>query len=195
MNSLQRVLCLSALLLTGAGLRSEEPWEGGFKLTAATLSGAEDAYLGQARAYGLAMFGRYPLGRANSVAFEGGYKFMPSTTHPMGSTSWEDKTDGYYGSAFYQHRLWFEGFYLQGGLRLAQYITTRRANFFPGDGTSVLTKYRGDYATTVKPVLGAGYRMNEQYGLELNLASTEMKNVAGQSKSGTLIELALLIHL
>ena len=195
MKTIQRTIALMALLTAGLGLQAEDPWEGGFKLTAATFSGAEEAYLGQGRAYGLAMFGRYPLGRSSGLAFEGGYKFMPTTTHTFGASNWEDKSDGYYGSALYQHQLWFEGFTLQGGVRLAQYVTARRANFFPGDGTSLLTKYRGDYATTVKPMVGAAYRLNAQYGVELNLVSTEMKNVQGQAKTGTMVELALLIHL
>ncbi len=195
MKTIQRTIALLALLTAGAGLQAEEPWEGGFKLTASTFSGAEEAYLGQGRAYGLALFGRYPLGRSNGLAFEAGYKYLPTTTHAVGSSTWEDKSDGYYGSALYQHQLGFEGFTLHAGLRLAQYVTARRANFFPGDGSSLLTKYRGDYATTVKPMIGAGYRLNEKYGLELSLVSTEMKNVGGQAKSGTMAELALLIHL
>jgi hypothetical protein len=195
MKNILRAFGLLTLATAGSGLQAEEPWEGGFKLTAGLFSGAEDAYLGQGRAYGLALFGRYPLGRSNALAFEGGYKYLPSTNHAFPASSWEDKSDGYYGSAFYQHRLWFEGFHLQGGLRLAQFVTARRANFYPGDGSSVLTKYRGDYATTIKPVLGAGYRLNEKYGLELNLAPTEMKNVGGQTKTGTMVEIALLIHL
>jgi hypothetical protein len=195
MQSIQRVFALLAVLLAGTGLQAQEPWEGGFKLTAGLFPGAEEAYLGQGRAYGLAMFGRYPISRSGSFAFEGGYKFFPATVHAFPSASWEDKTDGYFASGFYQHKLWFEGFHLQGGVRLAQYVTARRANFFPGDGTSVLTKYRGNYATTVKPAIGAGYRLNPQYGLELNLVSTELKNVAGEAKTGTLVELSLLIHL
>lgn len=195
MNTFQRAFVLSGLLLVAAGLRAQEPWEGGFKLTAASFSGAEDAYLGQGRAFGLAIFGSYPLGRAGRLAFDGGYKYLPTTNHVQAATSWEDKSDGYYGSAYYQHKLWLEGFHLQGGLRLAQYVTARRVNFFPGDGSSVLTKVRGDYATTLKPVVGAGYRLTEGYALELNLVQAELKNVAGQAKSGTMIELALLIHL
>lgn len=195
MKTIQRTIALLALLSAGAGLQAEEPWEGGFKLTASTFSGAEEAYLGQSRAYGLALFGRYPLGRSNGLAFEAGYKFMPTTTHSFSSGNWEDKSDGYYGSALYQHQLWFEGFTLHGGVRLAQYVAARRANFFPGDGTSLLTKTRGDYATTVKPMVGAGYRLNAKYGLELSLVSTEMKNVQGQAKTGVMAELALLIHL
>lgn len=195
MKSIQRAFGLAAVVLAGAGLQAQEPWQGGFKLTAGLFPGAEDAYLGQGRAYGLALFGHYPLGRSGRLAFEGGYKFLPTTTHTFPSASWEDKTDGYFCSAFYQHPLWFEGFHLQGGLRLAQYISARRVNFFPGDGTSVLTKYRGNYATTVKPALGAGYRLNEKYALELNLVPTELKNVAGQTKTGTLVEFSLLIHM
>lgn len=195
MKTIRRTFALLALLSAGRGLQAEEPWEGGFKLTASTFSGAEAAYLGQGRAYGLAIFGRYPLGRSNGLAFEGGYKFLPTTTHAFASSSWEDKSDGYYASALYQHRLGFEGFALQGGVRLAQYVAARRANFFPGDGSSVLTKTRGDYATTVKPMVGACYRLNAQYALELNLVSTEMKNVQGEAKSGVMVELALLVHL
>ncbi len=195
MKTIQRAVALSSILLAAAGLGAQEPWDSGFKLTAASFSGAEDAYLGQGRAYGLAIFGTYPLGRSGRVALDAGYKYLPSTNHAFAATSWEDKSDGYYASAYYQHKLWFEGFHLQAGLRLAQYVAARRENFFPGDGSSVLTKYRGDYATTVKPAIGAGFRMTEAYGVELNLVSTEMKNVAGQSKTGTMVELALLIHL
>jgi hypothetical protein len=195
MHILKRAFAPLLLLLSGLGLQAQEPWDGGFKLTSASFSGAAEAYLGQDRAYGLAIFGTYPLGRSASLAFEGGYKFLPSTTHGFASTSWDDKSDGYYGSAFYQHRLWADGFYLQGGLRLAQYVAVRRANFSPGDGSSVLTTYHGNYTTTLKPVLGAGYRMNAKYSLELNLVPTEMKNVDGQSKTGTMVELALLVHL
>lgn len=195
MKTFQRAFLLSGLLMAAAGLRAQEPWGGGFKLTAASFPGAEDAYLGQSRAFGLAIFGTYPLGRAGRMSFEGGYKYLPSTNHVAGSTSYEDKSDGYYGSAFYQHKLWIEGFHLQAGLRLAQYVAARRTSFRPGDGSSVLTKVRGDYASTVKPVLGAGYQLTAKYGLELNLAATEMRNVSGQVKSGTMVELALLIHL
>jgi hypothetical protein len=59
----------------------------------------------------------------------------------------------------------------------------------------VLTKYRGDYATTLKPMLGAYYRFHGSYGVELNLVSAEMKNIAGQTKTGTMLELALWIYL
>lgn len=195
MNSIRRACGLLALLAAGPLLQAQEPWEGGFKLTAGQFSGAEDAYLGQGRAFGVAMFGTYPLGPSGRLAFDAGYKFLPTTVHVVGSSNWEDKTDGYYGTALYQHRLFFEGFQLQAGLRLSQYATSRRANFFPGDGTSVLTKSKGGYATTLKPVLGATYRLNGKYGLELNLAPTEMRNVAGESKTATMLELALLIHL
>lgn len=195
MTTMHRSLALLALFTAGAGLRAEDPWQGGFKLTAGSLAGSADAYLGQDRAYGVAMWGRYPLGRNASVAFEAGYKFLPTTTHTVGSTYYDDKSDGYFGGATYQHRLGFEGFHLQAGVRLSQWVAARRANYLPGDGTSLLTKYRGDYATTVKPVLGAGYRLNEKYEVELTLSPTQIKNVEGRAKTGTLLELGLLIHL
>ena len=195
MNAKRTILALAATLALGSGLQAEEPWLGGFKLTAANFSGATDAYLGQGRAFGVAMFGAYPLGRSASLAFEGGYRFLPTTVHTQPNWSYEDKTDGYYGGAYYQHRLFFEGFYLQGGLRLSQMVTARRANFMPGDGSSLLTKSRGDYATSVKPQVGAGYRLNEQYSLELLAGPLQMKNVAGASKSGTMVEFAFLVHL
>ena len=109
--------------------------------------------------------------------------------------SYEDKSDGYYGGAFFQYRTLFEGFYLQAGARISQFVTVRRANFLPGDGTSLLTKYRGEYATGMKPLLGAGYRLNERYSVELNVGPLQLKNVDGVAKTGTLAEVSFLVHL
>ena len=195
MNVKRTIQGLIAALALGAGLQAQEPWQGGFKLTGASFPGAEAAFLGQSRAFGVAMFGAYPLTRAASLVFEGGYRFMPTTVHATSSMSYEDKTDGYYGGAFYQHRLFFEGFHLQAGLRMSQFVTARRANFLPGDGTSLLTKYRGEYATGIKPVLGAGYRLNDRYSFEVNAGPLELKNVNGQAKSGTMVEIAFLVNL
>jgi hypothetical protein len=186
---------LVAALTVCAGLQAQDPWQGGFKITGATFPGAEGAYLGQSRAFGLAMFGAYPLTQSASVAFEGGYRFLPTTVHTIPGYSYEDKTDGYYAGAFYQHRVLVEGFHVQAGLRLSQFVTVRRANFLPGDGTSLLTKYRGDYATGIKPVVGVGYRLNELYSLEVNAGPLELKNVDGSVKNGTLVEFAFLVHL
>ena len=199
MKPVRKLHTLLAALAVGAGLQAQDPWQGGFKLTAASVSGASQASLGQDRGYGLALFGAYPLGRSSAMAFEAGYRFLPTTTHGTGSTYNDDKTDGYYGSALFQYRLLFdripEGLHVQAGLRVSQYLTNRRSNFLPGDGSSLLTKYRGEYATAVKPVLGLGYRLTEKYGLELNVSPTDMKNVDGLAKTTTMVELALLIHL
>ncbi|MBI4911496.1 MAG: hypothetical protein HY823_02060 [Acidobacteria bacterium] len=193
--NLGRRIFLAAGLLLGLGLRAQDPWESGFKLTAASYPGAETAYLGQDRAFGLAIFGTYPFGQAGGVSFEGGYRFFPTTTHVVGPSSWEDKSDGYYATALYRHRLFFEGFQVHGGLRLNQYLTNRRSNFQPGDGSTATTKLRGNYATGVQPLLGVGFRLTGKYGLELNASPLELKAVDGRSKKGTLLELGLLIYL
>lgn len=195
MDAKRIILGLVGGLAVSAGLRAEEPWQGGFKLTGATFPGAEAAYLGQGRAFGLAMYGAYPLGRSAGLAFEAGYRFLPTTVHTAGAMSYDDKSDGYYAGAFYQHRLFVEGFHLQAGLRLSQFVTVRRANFLPGDGSSVLTKYRGEYATGIKPVIGAGYRLDATYSFEVNAGPLQLKGVDGTAKTGTLVEIALLIQL
>jgi hypothetical protein len=195
MDLKRTIQSLGAALALCMGLQAQEPWQGGFKLTAASFPGAEDAYLGQSRAYGVAMFGAYPLGRSASLAFEAGYRYLPTTTHSFPGQRYEDKSDGYYAGAFYQHRLFFEGFHLQAGLRVSQFVTARRANFLPGDGTSLLTKYRGEYATGIKPVVGAGYQLSDRYSFEVNAGQVEMKNVDGAAKTGTLLEIAFLVHL
>lgn len=195
MDAKRAMQSLGAALALGMGLQAQEPWQGGFKLTASSFPGSETAYLGQSRAFGVAMFGAYPLGRAASLSFEAGYRFLPTTVHRVSATSYEDKSDGYYAGAFYQHRLFFEGFHLQAGLRMSQFVTARRANFYPGDGTSLLTKYRGEYATGIKPALGAGYRISDRYAVELTAGPLELKNVDGAAKSGTLLEFAFLVHL
>ena len=43
MKSIQRAFGLAAVVLAGAGLQAQEPWQGGFKLTAGLFPGAEDA--------------------------------------------------------------------------------------------------------------------------------------------------------
>lgn len=195
MDAKRTILALAGVLALAPALRAEEPWSGGFKLTAATLPGAADARLGQDRAYGLALFGAYPIGRNGGLAFEGGYRFTTATVHTVPGYSYEDKTDGYYGGAYYQYRLPWEGLYLQAGARLSQMVTARRTNFLPGDGSSLLSKSRGDYATSLKPQVGAGYRLNGQYAFEVLAGPLDLQNVAGAKKTSTVIEVAFLVHL
>ncbi|MFN8011776.1 MAG: hypothetical protein U0P81_10270 [Holophagaceae bacterium] len=179
---------------SGASLRAQEPWSTGFRLVAGSFSGATDAGLGQDKNYGLAMWGAYPVSRSGSLEFEGGYRYFPGATYGAKNLSIRNKSDGYYGGAFYRHKLWFEGFYLQAGLRVWAMKATQTSTVDNGDGTSTRVEVKGPGGTATKPVFGAGLRLNSHYSISLNAAQAEFKNAAGAAKSGTLLEAALTIH-
>jgi hypothetical protein len=191
-----RLALLTAVPLASVGPAAcaQEPWSTGFRLVAGSFSGATDAGLGQEKNYGLAMWGSYPLTRAGSLEFEGGYRYFPGATSGTKSLSLRNKSDGYYGGAFYRHKLWFEGFHLQAGLRVWAMKATQTSTVVNEDGTSTRVEVKGPGGTSMKPVLGAGFRLNSHYSISFNAAQAEFKNAAGGTKSGTLLEGALTIH-
>ena len=184
-----------ALLAWGPAASAQEPWRTGFRLVAGSFSGAADAGLGQDKNYGLSMWGAYPVTQRGSLEFEGGYRYFPGDTTTSKTLTLRNKTDGYYGGAFYRHKLWVEGFYLQAGLRVWAMKATQTSSVpLEGGGTSKV-EVKGPGGTVMKPVVGAGFRLNERYSVVLNAAQAEFKNAAGASKTGTLFEAALSIHL
>lgn len=194
-SGLRFALLLAVPLATfGPAAHAQEPWSTGFRLVAGSFTGAVDAGLGQEKNYGLAMWGSYPLSKAGSVEFEGGYRYFPGATSGTKTYTLRNKTDGYYGGAFYRHKLWFEGFHLQAGLRVWAMKATQTSTVMNEDGTSTRVEVKGPGGTSMKPVVGAGFRFNTRYSMSLNAAQAEFKNAAGATKSGTLLEAALSIH-
>jgi hypothetical protein len=191
-----RPALLTALMLAALApaARAQEPWGTGFRLVAGSFSGAADAGLGQDKNYGLAMWGTYPLTRRGSLEFEAGYRYFPTATTTSRTLTLKNKTDGYYGSAFYRHKLWFEGFHLQAGLRAWALNATQKSINTPAEGPSTTVEVDGPRETLVKPVLGAGLRLTNRYSVSLNAAQAEFKSASGASKSGTLLEATLTIH-
>jgi len=186
-------LFIPALLIAcGASMaHAQETWDAGFKLVAGNFSGAEDAGIGQSKNYGLALFGTYILSRHQSLEFDGGYRYFPTATMEYKGVIQEDKSDGYYASALYR---W--GFrrdlYAHAGLRATQFRANRHTTPVGGGSTVVV---KGPFTTAVKPMIGGGVRLTEQYSVELNLVGFETANVVGTSKSGMIVELALAIHM
>jgi hypothetical protein len=185
----------AVLLALGPAASAQEPWSAGFRLVGGSFSGAADAGLGQDKNFGLAMWGAYPVTRNGSLEFEGGYRYFPGDTTASKTLTLRNKTDGYYGGAYYRHKLWIEGFHLQAGLRVWAMKATQTSTVgLEGGGTSKV-EVKGPGGTVMKPVIGAGFRLNERYSLGFNAAQAEFKNASGASKSGTLFEASLSIHL
>jgi len=181
-----------AAVLTAASLplASQELWDPHLKLTAGIATNAEDNYVAQNRAYGLALAGAYPITVKGAVVFEGGYKFMPPTSMTSGTTVTDDKTDIYYAGAMLRYTLWIDGVYLQAGTRGTNARTVRTMTN-KGDWR---IKFKAD--REVKPgwCFGVGYRLTNLWSFELTASSTGFKNFPGNQISSTLVEAALLIH-
>ena len=170
---------------------AQETWDAGFKLVAGNFSGATGAGIGQSKNYGVAMFGTYILSRRQSLEFDGGYRYFPTATTVNGGFIQDDKTDGYYASALYRWG-WRQDLYAHAGLRASQFRANSRSSY--SDGTSS-PAVKGAFTTAVKPMVGVGARLSDKYGFELNLVSFETANIAGTTKSGVMVEVALAIHL
>ena len=190
---------LALLIACGASTaHAQETWDAGFKLVAGNFSGAEDAGIGQSKNYGAAMFGTYILSRHQSLEFDGGYRYFPTTTVETKDVIQEDKSDGYYASALYRWGFrrnqggWSNNVYAHAGLRATQFRANRHTTYRDGGYTIVV---KGPYTTVVKPMIGVGARLTEQYSVELNLVGFETANVSGTAKSGTIVEFALAIHM
>lgn len=194
----RRILVL--LLATGAAgaLQAQDPWDSSLKLSMGMMSGLDEAGISQNKGYGIAMAGAYPLFHSRgSVAFELGYRGFPTTSRTVSSLKQEDaSSDGLFGTAMYRFTIWSQGIYVQGGARLSQFKTTR-TTLVRGTGgeADVWFKDKGPSVKSLRPVLGVGYRMNERISVEANAFGVEMKNLAGQSKSGMVFEVVLGMHL
>ena len=186
-------LLIPALLFAcGASMaQAQETWDAGFKLVAGNFSGAEGAGIGQSKNYGVAMFGTYILSRRQSLEFDGGYRYFPTATTVTKAGTQEDKTDGYYASALYRWGF-RQDLYVHAGFRASQFRVKSQA--FNGDGDAP-PALKGALTTVVKPMVGAGARLSDQYSMELNLVSFETANILGTTKSGFMVEVALAIHL
>jgi len=194
------ILSLSCLLGSAVSLQGQDLWDSSLKLSAGVMSGADKAGLGQNKTYGLGIAGAYPLTLNHVVVFEGGYRVFPTTTQSDIGMKIDDKTDGYFVGASYRYRFtqgFWDGLYLQGGLRLQNLRAQRDLTEFgaASDGSDLRTVFKGERVASTKPVLGVGFRFTERLSLELNLSGLEVQNVKGESKSGTVIEMVLGMHL
>jgi len=190
MTDTKKMFFAAAFAAAALPLASQELWDPHLKLTAGIATNAEDNYVAQNRAYGLALAGAYPLTVKGAVVFEGGYKFMPPTTITSGNTVTDDKTDIYYAGAMLRYALWTDGIYLQAGARGTNARTVRTMTN-KGDWR---IKSKAD--REVKPgwCFGVGYRLTSLWSFELTASSTGFKNLPGNQINSTMVEAALLIH-
>jgi len=191
--TLRSHLIIPALLIAcgATAAHAQESWDAGFKLVAGNFSGADGAGIGQSKNYGVAMFGTYILSRRQSLEFDGGYRYFPTATTVNKGVTQDDKTDGYYASALYRWGF-RQDLYVHAGLRASQFRANSRTSFSDGSSTPAV---KGAFTTGVKPMVGAGARLSDKYSVELNLVSFETANIAGTTKSGLMVEVALAIHL
>ncbi len=186
-------LLIPAILIAcgASAAHAQETWDAGFKLVAGNFSGADGAGIGQTKNYGVAMFGTYILTRRQSLEFDGGYRYFPTATTVNGGFTQDDKTDGYYASALYRWG-WRQDLYAHAGLRASRFRAENRASYSDGTSSPVV---KGAFTSVVKPIVGVGARLSDQYSVEMNLVSFETSNISGKTTSGTMVEVALAIHL
>lgn len=180
---------LLTLALAVLPARAQEPWDTSFTLLAGTVSGADDALLGQSRSVGLSIQGAYPLVRNGYIVFEGGYRYIPTTTRMVGSTALEYKSDGYFGTMGYRYIV-FDAWYAQAGLRLSQMRNMLRER----QGTYSIDHGKGPSTMGLAPMLAVGYRFTDKYGLEVSASSLTVKNQVGVEKKSLTLDLGLAIH-
>jgi len=157
-------------------LASQELWDPHLKLTAGIATNAEDNYVAQNRAYGLAL----------------AYKFMPPTSKTYdGNTVIDDKTDIYYAGAMYRYSLWTDGIYLQAGARGTNAKTVRTTT---NKSVGLRDKLKADREIKTGWCFGVGYRLTNLWSFELTASSAGFKNLLGDQINSTSVEAALLIH-
>lgn len=182
---------LLTLALAVLPARAQEPWDHSFTLFGGTASGAKDAHLGQDRSAGLSVEGVYPLTRRGFIVFQGGYRYVPTTTVSAPSSELEFKTDAFFGSIAFRRELFFDGFYLQGGLRGTQARSSLRERV---DSASVSNE-KGLRTTQFAPIVGAGFRFTEKLGVDVNFSSFSAKNHKGAEQRVSTLDVGLVIHL
>lgn len=181
---------LLTLALAVVPASAQEPWDTSFTLLAGMVSGAQNGLLGQDRSLGLSAQGAYPLTRKSFMVFEGGYRYLPTTTVRSGSSSMDFKSDGFFGSVYYRQEVLVQGLWVQGGLRMSQ----MRNMLLERTGTYSLDHGKGPQTVSVAPALAVGYRFNEKYGVEAGISSLAIKNQSGEEKKATTLDLGLSIH-
>ena len=195
MTDMMKKILAASLALATVPLAAQEPWDPHIKITAGFLSNAENNLIGQDKAYGATLAGAYPLSPKSSAVVEFGYRFLPPASISFGMSTIDDKSDAYYLGAMYRRNVWRNGIYLQGGARVSNALTVRKIIYQDTlEDTRAWDKIKGDREVQLGWCLAAGYRMTGLWSVELSASSAAFKNVEGASKTGVLIEAALLIH-
>lgn len=195
------MLSLAFILGSGLCLQGQDLWDASFKLSAGMMSGAEKAGLGQDKQYGVSLEGAYPLTRNHLLVLEGGYRTFPcARTYGDAQTATEDSTDGFFGEIAYRFRFAagrFDGLYLQGGVRHSMLLAQRDTVYKGASSTGgdLRVNAKGSRVASTRPVIGVGFRFTDSLSMQLDLAGIQAENALGRSKSGSVIELALGIHL
>lgn len=185
-------LGLALTALATLPVHAQEFWDTSFQLIAGQQRGAEAAGLGQKGYYGLSMAGAYAVLPKGSVVFDLGYTFNPKATHTEEALiEVEGRTQTWFSSALYRHELPWLGLSVQGGLRLHSSVHKERLIY----SVTSSEEEAGPRTTAIRPVVGLHVRFDDKISLGLNLTSSQVKTVLGETKKGTRMELALGIHL
>jgi hypothetical protein len=190
MNDLMKMIFASGLAVGSIPLFGQEPWDPHLKITAAIMPSAVESLIGQTKLYGVALAGAYPLSVHGAGVIEGGYKFFIPTSRHFGMSTVDDNSNNYFRGAMYRYELWRNGVYVQAGARATNAITTRKT-FYNNEGWD---KVKADRKAAAGWCAGAGYRLTHQWSVEIGASSATFLNVDGQTKTGIMIEAALVIH-
>ncbi len=180
-----------SVVLACASLRAQEPWDPSFNLLFGSVRGAEEGLMGQDKVLGLSTQGVYPITLKGGLGLDFGYRYLPTMTRTTGAWVLDDKTDGFFASAWYRHELFFEGFYLQAGVRASQMKSARREI----QGTLGQDHIKAPSTRRISPVVGLGYRFTDKLSLDLQVSQANLRSVTDLKKTTTLVELAVGIHL
>jgi hypothetical protein len=104
-------------------------------------------------------------------------------------TTVDDNSNIYFLGAMYRYELWRNGVYVQAGARATNAITTRKTFYSEG-----WEKVKADRKTATGWCFGIGYRLTHLLSFEMGASSPTFLNVDGETKSGTMVEAALVIH-
>jgi hypothetical protein len=189
MNDLMKIVFAAGLAVGSVPLAAQEPWDPHLKITAAIMPSAPESLIGQNKVYGVALAGAYPLSVHGSGVVEGGYKFFIPTSRNFVLSTLDDNSNIYFLGAMYRHELWRNGVYVQAGARATNAITTRK--IISGN---IWERLKADRKTAAGWCVAAGYRLTHMWSVEIGASSATFMNVDRQSKSGIMIEAAMVIH-
>lgn len=227
MKALLKHASLVALMATGMVAAAQDPWSLSFKMGGGPTFQEIKTYAGDA---GYAWGGDFELGyqlsKTSQLAFTLGYRFFPGdfqqvslapatlpTRATIGTYTLETRIrkadlQGFQLGALYRANLPFEGYFWQGGLRIAfnkanvtdtgtAFTQTTTAANTAGTITQIAVISSQLGKTVVSPglLIGAGYRFNDTYSLEANGYTTRAKDPStGNSLSGSALELTFGIR-